>query len=94
MKKDTTLLSPLFSFLVSIIFLYGLFFLVSFFREGFFALIYTSIIFASGYFIFKAVNFDLKTLTIKHDIIQAVITLLCLIYLISILFLVTSSFSI
>jgi len=51
--KNDPILAALINFLVPIIFLYGLFFLVDFFESGFFAFIYSVVLFVSAFMIFS-----------------------------------------
>ena len=91
MKQNITL-SSLVNFLIPIIFLYGLFFLADFLEDGFFALIYASIIFVSGYFIFQLS--DIRILPIKFSLIHLLLVLFFLTYTFSIFLLITASLSI
>jgi hypothetical protein len=91
MKKDITL-SSLVNFLIPIIFLYGLFFLADFLENGFFALIYASIIFVSGYFISQLS--DIRILSIKNNLTHLLLAFFFLTYTFSIFLLITASLSI
>jgi hypothetical protein len=51
--KNDPILSALINFLVPVIFLYGLFFLADFFVNGFFAFIYSMVLFVSVFMIFS-----------------------------------------
>ncbi len=83
------------NFLVPIIFLYGLFFLVDLFEVGFFAFIYSTVLFVSGSIILS-LRFpeSKKSPLVNIQTLSYVISIVFISYIISILFLVTKFFSI
>ena len=93
--KNDQVLSALISFLVPIIFLYGLFFLADFFVSGFFAIIYSVILFINGFMIFSVRFSGIGPISLSHlEFISFFTLLISISYLISILLLVTSMLSI
>jgi len=93
--KNDPILSALINFLVPIIFLYGLFFLADFFESGFFALIYSMVLFVSGFMIFSVKFSGVKVSSIFHlEFLSFFTLLLSIAYIISILLLITNLFAI
>lgn len=93
--KNDLILSALINFLVPIIFLYGLFFLADFFETGFFAFIYSVVLFVSGFMIFSVRFSGIKPLTAtQFEFASFFILLLSISYIAGILFLITNLFSI
>lgn len=90
--KNDLIISSLINFLVPIIFLYGLFFLADFFANGFFAFIYSAVLFVSGFMIF-AVRFDRLPALASFEFVSFFVLLLCFSYVVAILFFVTDLFS-
>ena len=88
MKKDL-ILSSLINFLVPIIFLYGLFFLADFFANGFFAFIYSIVLFVSSFMIFSVRFFDVKISISQFEFVIFFALLLSIAYIASILLFVT-----
>jgi len=88
MKRDL-ILSSLINFLVPIIFLYGLFFLVDFFANGFFAFIYSIVLFVSSFMIFSVRFFDVKISIAQFEFVIFFALLLSIAYIASILLFVT-----
>jgi hypothetical protein len=92
--KDDSILSALISFLVPIIFLYGLFLLADFFANGFFAFLYAAVLFISGLMILKAAGVGEKTASVLQiEYTSFFILLLSMAYVAGLLFLVTDLFS-
>jgi hypothetical protein len=81
--NDPILLSII-GFLLPIIFLYGLFFLSEFIESGFFAFIYSFVLFISGFLIFYSTNLHRPSVNI--DYIKLFLTLVVIAYLVSIVF--------
>ena len=93
--KNDPILSALINFLVPVIFLYGLFFLADFLQSGFFAFIYSAVLFVSGVMIFSVRFSDSKLATpIQFEFFSFFIFLLLIAYLIATLLLITDLFSI
>ena len=92
--KNDLILSSLINFLVPIIFLYGLFFLADFFANGFFAFIYSVVLFVSGVMIFSVRVSGTKTTTlIPFEFVSFFALLLSIAYIVAILLLVTNLFA-
>ncbi len=92
--KNDPILSSLINFLVPIIFLYGLFFLADFFANGFFAFIYSIVLFVSGFMIFSVRFSGVKTASIVPlEIVSFFAILLSILYVVGILFLITNLFA-
>jgi len=80
---------------VPIIFLYGLFFLADFFANGFFAFLYSAILFISGFMIFSARFSGIKISSLLHlDLISFFALTLSAVYVMTILLLVTNFFAV
>ena len=93
--KNDPILSALINFLVPIIFLYGLFFLADFFESGFFAFIYSVVLFASGFMIFSVKFSNMKMPSLVHfEFFSFFALLLSISYLVAILFFITNLFAI
>ncbi len=93
--KNDPILSALINFLVPIIFLYGLFFLADFFDSGFFAFIYSMVLFVSGFMIFSVKFSEVKLTSIfQVEFIAFFILLLSIAYICSIFLLITDLFAI
>jgi len=93
--KNDLILSSLINFLVPIILLYGLFFLVDFFVNGFFAFIYSVVLFVSGFMIFSVKFSNPKSSSlIQIEFISFFALLLSISYIISVLLLITNLFAI
>ncbi|OFW80100.1 MAG: hypothetical protein A2887_01125 [Alphaproteobacteria bacterium RIFCSPLOWO2_01_FULL_40_26] len=93
--KNDLILSALINFLIPVIFLYGLFFLFGFFENGFFAFIYSLVLFVSGFMIFSVRFSGIKPLSlIQIEFTSFFILLLSITYLSAILLLITDLFSI
>jgi hypothetical protein len=93
--KNDPILSALINFLVPIIFLYGLFFLADFFESGFFAFIYSMVLFVSGSMIFsvKFSNVSISSI-FQFEFASFFVLLLSIAYIAAILFLITDLFAI
>lgn len=92
--KNDQILASLINFLVPIIFLYGLFFLADFFANGFFAFIYSVVLFVSGFMIFSVKFSGFKTESlVPLDIVSSFALLLSIMYVVGILFLITNLFA-
>lgn len=88
--KNDPILSALINFLVPIIFLYGLFFLADFFDSGFFAFIYSMVLFVSGFMIFSVKFSGVKLTSIFHvEFVAFFVLLLSIAYIGSILLMIT-----
>jgi hypothetical protein len=93
--KNDPILTALINFLVPIIFLYGLFFLADFFENGFFAFIYSVVLFISGFMIFSVRTSGVKSLSAaQYDLTAFFILLISISYISGVLMLVTNLFSI
>jgi hypothetical protein len=93
--KNDPILAALINFLVPIIFLYGLFFLADFFDSGFFAFIYSMVLFVSGFMIFSVKFSEVKLVSIFHiEFVSFFVLLLSIAYICSIFLLVTDLFTI
>jgi hypothetical protein len=93
--KNDPILSALINFLVPIIFLYGLFFLADFIENGFFAFIYSAVLFVSGFMIFSVKFLDIKMSKIFHlEFVSFFILIISISYISAILMLVTDIFQI
>jgi hypothetical protein len=93
--KNDPILSALINFLVPIIFLYGLFFLVDFFESGFFAFIYSLVLFVSGFMIFSVRFSATKTLSLmQFEFTSFFVLLISVAYVVAVLLLITNLFSI
>ena len=93
--KNDPILSALINFLVPIIFLYGLFFLADFFESGFFAFIYSMVLFVSGFMIFSVKCSGVKISSLFHfEFISFFTLLLSMAYITAILLLITNLFAI
>ncbi|MBP7709497.1 MAG: hypothetical protein KA100_00315 [Rickettsiales bacterium] len=93
--KNDPILSALINFLVPIIFLYGLFFLADFFESGFFAFIYSMVLFVSGFMIFSVKFSGVKVSSIFHfEFVSFFALLLSIAYITAILLLITNLFAI
>jgi len=93
--KNDPILSALINFLVPIIFLYGLFFLADFFESGFFAFIYSVVLFVSGFMIFSVKFSNMKMPSLVHfEFFSFFALLLSISYLVAILFFITNVFAI
>ncbi len=93
--KNDPILSALINFLVPIIFLYGLFFLADFFESGFFAFIYSMVLFVSGFMIFSVKFSGVKISSLFHfEFISFFTLLLSIAYISAILLLITNLFAI
>jgi hypothetical protein len=92
--KNDPILSALVNFLVPIIFLYGLFFLADFFKSGFFAFIYSIVLFVSAFMIFlvRLGNIFGESAQIQVELFSFFILLLSISYIFGILFFVTDFF--
>jgi hypothetical protein len=92
--KNDPVLSALINFLVPIILLYGLFFLADFFKSGFFAFIYSLVLFVSAFMIFS-VRFSKifgESAQIQIEFFSFFILLISVSYVFGILFFVTDFF--
>ncbi len=91
--KNDPVLSSMINFLVPIILIYGLFFLSDFLVSGFFALIYSVVLFFSAFMIFSVRFSSVKPESIVSiEIVSSAATFLSFCYLITILFLITNIF--
>ena len=91
--KNDLILSSLINFLVPIIFLYGLFFLADFFANGFFAFIYSVVLFVSGFMIFSVRFSGVKTSSlIQLEFVSFFALLISIAYIVAILLLITNLF--
>jgi len=94
MKNDPAL-SSIINFLLPIIFLYGCFFFVGFFDAGFFAFIYSLVLFASGLLVFYISSSNLKLLArANFENVGLFVVLVSLVYVMVLLFSVTNFFSV
>jgi hypothetical protein len=93
--KNDPIVTAIIKFLVPIIFLYGLFFLAGFFAEGFFAFIYSAVLFLSGFMVLS-IKFSERLLSSVAwlELLSFFISLLLISYLISVLLLITDLLSI
>lgn len=92
--KNDPIVTALINFLVPIIFLYGLFFLAGFFAEGFFAFIYSAVLFLSGFMVLS-IRLSGGAISLAWlEFVSFFISLLLISYLVSVLLLVTDLFSI
>ncbi len=92
--KNDPIVTALINFLVPIIFLYGLFFLAGFFAEGFFAFIYSAVLFLSGFMVLS-IRLSGGSISLAWlEFVSFFISLLLISYLVSVLLLVTDLFSI
>jgi hypothetical protein len=92
--KNDPIVTALIKFLVPIIFLYGLFFLAGFFAEGFFAIIYSAVLFLSGFMVLS-IKFSERLVSLAWlEFVSFFISLLLISYLVSVLLLITDLFSI
>jgi hypothetical protein len=92
--KNDPIVTALIKFLVPIIFLYGLFFLAGFFDEGFFALIYSAVLFLSGFMVLS-IKFSERLVSLAWlEFVSFFISLLLISYLVSVLLLITDLLSI
>jgi hypothetical protein len=92
--KNDPIVTALIKFLVPIIFLYGLFFLAGFFAEGFFAIIYSVVLFLSGFMVLS-IKFSERLVSLAWlEFVSFFISLLLISYLISVLLLITDLLSI
>ena len=88
--KEDQILSALISFLVPIIFLYGLFLLADFFANGFFAFLYSAVLFVSGFMIFSVASLGEKSASVLQlEYISFFILLIAIAYIFGLLMLVT-----
>ena len=93
--KNDPILSALINFLVPVIFLYGLFFLADFLESGFFAFIYSVVLFVSGFMIFSVRFVGIKSSSlISLEFVSFFALLLSIAYIVSVLLLITDLFSI
>jgi hypothetical protein len=91
--KNDPILTALVNFLVPVIFLYGFFFLADFFEDGFFAFIYSIVLFVSGFMIFSVRSSSFKASPIlQAEFISFFILLLSISYLAAVLLLITDVF--
>jgi hypothetical protein len=93
--KNDPILSALINFLVPIIFLYGLFFLADFFENGFFAFIYSVVLFVSAFMIFSVKssgNAIAMTSPVQFEFLSFFALLLSISYVVAILLLITNLF--
>lgn len=96
MKSDP-ILTAIINFLVPLITLYGLFFLADIFEIGFFAIIYSIILFISAFLIFtsKFANSSIDFISSSQfDLLSFFILSLAISYLMAILLLITDLFRI
>jgi hypothetical protein len=94
MKNDPILVA-LINFLVPIIFIYGLFFLADFFENGFFAFIYSVVLFISGFMIFSVRASGIKSLSpVQFELTSFFVLLVSISYICGVLMLITNLFSI
>jgi hypothetical protein len=92
--KEDSILSALISFLVPIIFLYGLFLLADFFANGFFAFLYAAVLFISGLMILVTTSVGEKsTSVLQLEYVSFFTLLLSLAYIAGLLLLITDLFS-
>lgn len=93
--KNDPILSAIINFLVPVIALYGLFFLVDFFKNGFSAFIYAVVLFVSAFMIY-AVKFASSNKSpvseINFEFIIFSLLLVFMSYLVAVLMLVTDLF--
>ena len=93
--KNDPILSALINFLVPVILLYGLFFLADFFENGFFAFIYSVVLFVSGFMIFSVRFSGIKPLSpAQIEFTSFFILLLSIAYITSVLLLITDLLSV
>lgn len=94
--KNDPIVNALINFLVPIIFLYGLFFLAEFFTQGFFAFIYSTVLFLSGFMVLSVHSSgDRKIISFAWlEFVSFFISLTLLAYLISVLLIITDLFAI
>ncbi len=87
--KNDPLLSSIINFLLPAIFLYAIFFLVSFFDSGFFAFIYSFVLLVSVLLMFYVIN-DIKPLSkTASENIALFVILISLSYVIALLGFIT-----
>lgn len=92
--KNDLIVSSLINFLVPIIFLYGLFCLADFFANGFFAFIYSVVLFVSGFMIFSIRFSGVRTASLVHlEFVSFFALLLSICYVVAVFFLVTNLFA-
>ena len=92
--KNDPVLSSLINFLVPIIFIYGLFFLADFFANGFFAFVYSVVLFVSGFMIFSVRFSGVKaTSIVPLEFVSCLAILFSIFYVVTILFLITNVFA-
>jgi len=93
--KNDPILSALVSFLVPIIFLYGLFFLADFLEKGFFAFIYSIVLLVSGFMIFSVRFSGAQSVSLtQFEFVSFFVLLISMAYAIALLLMITDLFAI
>ena len=90
--KNDPVFSSIINFLLPIILLFGCFFSIDFIHAGFFALIYSLVLFAGAIIVFYIASFDLKLgLKINFDLVALIFTIIAIFY-VAMLFLLVTDF--